>query len=208
MKEFIIVQHCQSEQHVNGMVGSWTDWPLTELGKRQANEIGVWLAERLPQEEPMDFVSSDLMRTAQTAQIVAGHMKLPVRYDKQLRELHYGDALGKSLQWYMEHKAPAESAASPVDYKPFPNAESQREIYARAEAFWASYLPTAGRWNIISSHGAMVEALVFSFLRLGADAMAGGGIQGEAGGVTFLEENNGRRFMRAFADSTGYARAK
>lgn len=36
MKQFTTIQHTQSEHHVNGMVGSWTDWPLTETGRIQA----------------------------------------------------------------------------------------------------------------------------------------------------------------------------
>ena len=32
MKTFITIQHTQSVHHTNGMVGSWTDWELSELG--------------------------------------------------------------------------------------------------------------------------------------------------------------------------------
>ena len=35
MKTIITVQHTQSVHHTNGMVGSWTDWDLTELGKKK-----------------------------------------------------------------------------------------------------------------------------------------------------------------------------
>ena len=34
MKNIITVQHTQSVHHTNGMVGSWTDWELTETGKQ------------------------------------------------------------------------------------------------------------------------------------------------------------------------------
>ncbi len=33
MKTIITIQHTQSIHHTNGMVGSWTDWELSELGK-------------------------------------------------------------------------------------------------------------------------------------------------------------------------------
>jgi len=39
VKQFITIQHTQSEHHVNGMVGSWTDWHLTEKGRQQAARI-------------------------------------------------------------------------------------------------------------------------------------------------------------------------
>ena len=36
MKTIYTVQHTQSEHHVNGYVGAWGNWNLTELGKSQA----------------------------------------------------------------------------------------------------------------------------------------------------------------------------
>ena len=33
MKHIITVQHTQSVHHTNGMVGSWTNWDLTDLEK-------------------------------------------------------------------------------------------------------------------------------------------------------------------------------
>ena len=40
MKTIITIQHTQSVHHTNGMVGSWTDWELSELGVSQAKRIG------------------------------------------------------------------------------------------------------------------------------------------------------------------------
>ena len=40
MGNIILIQHCQSEHHVNNMSGGWTDTPLTELGRKQAEMIG------------------------------------------------------------------------------------------------------------------------------------------------------------------------
>ena len=34
MKQIITIQHTQSVHHTNGMVGSWTDWDLTGLGRQ------------------------------------------------------------------------------------------------------------------------------------------------------------------------------
>ena len=61
MKTIITIQHTQSIHHTNGMVGSWTDWELSELGKEQAENIGRNLSAELSG----DYVvySSDLLRT-------------------------------------------------------------------------------------------------------------------------------------------------
>lgn len=47
MKNIITIQHTQSIHHTNGMVGSWTDWDLSELGVEQANKIGEKLKKQL-----------------------------------------------------------------------------------------------------------------------------------------------------------------
>lgn len=67
MKHIITVQHTQSIHHINGMVGSWTDWDLTELGKNQADCIGKRLKEELEGKKAIMF-SSDLKRAKQTAE--------------------------------------------------------------------------------------------------------------------------------------------
>ena len=52
MKHIVTIQHTQSQHHVNGMVGSWTDWPLTGLGMAQAKAICQNLAAELENCQP------------------------------------------------------------------------------------------------------------------------------------------------------------
>ena len=67
MKHIFTVQHTQSIHHTNGMVGSWTDWDLTELGKTQADHIGKKLKDELAGKNLVMY-SSDLKRAKQTAE--------------------------------------------------------------------------------------------------------------------------------------------
>lgn len=41
MKNMIPIQHTQLVQPINGWIGAWTDWDLTELGSEQAKRIGL-----------------------------------------------------------------------------------------------------------------------------------------------------------------------
>ena len=59
MKNIFTIQHTQSVHHTNGMVGSWTDWDLTELGKIQADQIGKKLKDELSGKDVIMY-SSDL----------------------------------------------------------------------------------------------------------------------------------------------------
>ena len=45
MKTIILVQHSESEHHINGHIGAWQDWNLTERGRKQALRIGEWLKD-------------------------------------------------------------------------------------------------------------------------------------------------------------------
>ena len=58
MKHIITVQHTQSIHHTNGMVGSWTDWDLTELGKKQADHIGKKLSNELAGKKVAELIDS------------------------------------------------------------------------------------------------------------------------------------------------------
>ena len=73
MKQIITIQHTQSIHHTNGMVGSWTDWDLSEPGIVQAEKIGQNLAKQLAGQEYVLY-TSDLLRAKHTAEIVAEHL--------------------------------------------------------------------------------------------------------------------------------------
>lgn len=47
MKRIITVQHTESIHHINGMVGFWTDWELTDKGKEDAKKIALHLKEEI-----------------------------------------------------------------------------------------------------------------------------------------------------------------
>lgn len=70
MKKIITVQHTESIHHINGMVGSWTDWKLTNKGKEETKKIALQLKEEI-QEEKFTLFSSDLIRAKQTAEPIA-----------------------------------------------------------------------------------------------------------------------------------------
>ena len=92
MKTIITIQHTQSVHHTNGMVGSWTDWELSELGKKQANRIGERLKTELS-EKRFVMYSSDLLRARQTAEIVGNDLGMTPVFRTELRERNLGSAV-------------------------------------------------------------------------------------------------------------------
>ena len=102
MKRIYTVQHTQSEHHTNGMVGSWTDWNLTDLGKQQADRIAEKLKQELDGKEIILY-TSDLKRAKQTADSIASRFRVEPIVRKELRERNLGRCCGKSVQWLREN---------------------------------------------------------------------------------------------------------
>ena len=84
MKHIITVQHTQSVHHTNGMVGSWTDWDLTDLGREQADHIGRKLKDELSGKDVIMY-SSDLKRAQQTAEEIAKYLGVKPILRQELR---------------------------------------------------------------------------------------------------------------------------
>ena len=132
MKTIITIQHTESIHHTNGMVGSWTDWDLSELGKEQAHRIGKKMVKEF---QGWKFVmySSDLKRAKQTAEIVGMHLSLEPIMVKELRERNLGKCVGKSVQWLKEN---IECQEKTIDDRLFSDAESRRDEWNRLQPFF------------------------------------------------------------------------
>ncbi|HCW52391.1 MAG TPA: histidine phosphatase family protein [Clostridium sp.] len=196
MKRIITIQHTQSIHHTNGMVGSWTDWELTELGKEEAKNIGIRLKEELNGENYIVY-SSDLKRASQTAAIVCSYLGVKPIYDTRLREKNLGIACGKSAKWYKENRRVEENC----DVKPFDDAESRREAYERIKSFYDMIVNSSDENIIVVSHGGILS--LFNLVHLGmkpedTDYVI---IHGRSGGVSFMRiTDDNKHFMDKMSD--------
>lgn len=197
MKNIITVQHTQSVHHTNGMVGSWTDWDLTELGKRQADNIGGNLKAEL---DGKDFIiySSDLARAKQTAEIVAKYFGVAPIFKTELRERNLGKCCGKSVQWLRDN---IECQEKTIDDRLFSDAESRRDEWNRLKPFFDSIMADDSENILIVSHGDLLSVFNAMFLGLSVESINNGEIFGFAGGVSQMFENNdGKRFIKRISD--------
>lgn len=197
MKSIITVQHTQSVHHTNGMVGSWTDWELTDLGRQQADNIGKNLKAEFAGK---DFViySSDLMRAKQTAEIVAKHFGIEPIYTTELRERNLGKCCGKSVQWLKDN---IECQEKTIDDRLFSDAESRRDEWNRLKPFFDRIMTDNSENIMIVSHGDLLSVFNAMFLGLNVEAINTGEIFGFAGGVSQMFENNeGKRFIKRISD--------
>lgn len=156
-KTIILVQHTESRHHVNGMIGAWGDWELTENGKRQAYEIGKWLLQEHCNREFCMYVS-DLKRALQTAEEINKTLEIAPVITEAIREVNAGRGNGQSREWYDSHKKPRSGAYDP-DYKPFEDAESDRELWDRVYPFYQEIISNDKDGILVVSHGVTLSFL-------------------------------------------------
>jgi probable phosphoglycerate mutase len=197
MKRVIAIQHTQSIHHVNGMVGSWTDWELSELGVRQAEAIGETLTAEIGG-TPWALYASDLMRARRTAEIVGARLGVQPLITPALREQNLGPAVGNSVQWLKDN---LEREAVTVDDRLFTGAESTREMWNRLEPFYREVVLGPQQDTLIVSHSTLLSAFFAMWLNLPVEALNGCSFRGLPGGVSFLEEGrHGRHAIRRLSD--------
>lgn len=85
--ELYLVRHGQSEGNISRTNEGWNRGRLTELGRRQAQAVGV----RLAAVEADAIIHSDLVRAQETAQQIAKHHPdTPLLASEMLREWNIG----------------------------------------------------------------------------------------------------------------------
>jgi 2,3-bisphosphoglycerate-dependent phosphoglycerate mutase len=105
----ILVRHGQSQWNARSLFTGWGDPPLTDRGRRQAQESGRQLASRVDGDnrvDPLEVVhTSQLARARETAAILlasAGMGDVPVRHDWRLNERHLGQLQGLTKRQVVE----------------------------------------------------------------------------------------------------------
>lgn len=84
-----ITRHGQTVWNVEGKVCGVTDIELTELGRKQAAELGRELS--LSKDINIDMViASPLKRANDTARIISGAISVPLRTDMRIIEQNFG----------------------------------------------------------------------------------------------------------------------
>ena len=197
MKTIITIQHTQSIHHTNGMVGSWTDWDLSELGIQQAKRIGEKLKVEL-EDRQLVMYSSDLKRAKQTAENVGEYLGISPVLRTELRERNLGRCCGKSVKWLRENLEKQERTS---DDRLFSDAESRRDEWNRLKPFFEEVMGNEEDNIIIVSHGDLLSVFNAMFLGLDVEFLNQAEMYGLAGGVSFMFENNdGKRFIKKISD--------
>jgi 2,3-bisphosphoglycerate-dependent phosphoglycerate mutase len=164
MLEILILRHGQSVADIEGRMEGRADYPLTELGVRQAQAAARWVKQTYP---PLRIYTSSLLRTIQTAEIIAAETGCPVIVEDDLMEWNNGVLAG-----LLREEAHRKYPIPPGGRKPYESVEGGESIIAfraRVEAVWSKIIYSSqglGRVAIVT-HGGVIHMLFRAFLNLG-----------------------------------------
>ncbi len=163
MIEFVVLRHGDSAAGHEGRHEGRYDAPLTDRGRAQAHRAADWIAAQLP---PSALYASPLRRAAETAEILARHVGVPVHYDNDLMEFDNGALAGLTYaEAAARHPAPV---GGYKPHEPVPDGECDITFRARAELVWSRLSSTVAEGERIGivAHGGIISRLYQCFLNL------------------------------------------
>ena len=191
MKTIITVQHTESEHHINGRIGAWQDWELTARGRDQAFRIGRWLQNAGCDSSWQMFVSPQI-RARQTAEEINRTLGIVPAVREELREVNAGEGNGQTREWYRAHEAPRGPGFDP-DYRPFPHAETDRELWDRLLPFFRDLTASPAEHILVISHGTTLSFLHSMLLGQAVEDRGHFRTNGSSGSVSrFTADDTGR----------------
>ena len=131
--KYYILRHGEALSNVKNICSSFPETfenPLTGLGR----EMIKVSAEDLSKKNIDLIFASDILRTKQTAGIVAEKLNLPITFDTRLREINFGEFNGKTVE---ESEAYFQQESHRIT-QAFPEGENYEQLAERISDFLKS----------------------------------------------------------------------
>ncbi|GGG59414.1 histidine phosphatase family protein [Epilithonimonas arachidiradicis] len=181
------------------MIGSWTDWELTEMGIVQAENIARNIRKEFP-DIRFAIYSSPLKRTRQTAEILGREIHSMPKLRDELKERSLGKAIGRSVQWLREN---IENEEKTIYDKCFSDAESRFDAWNRLFPFFNEIMSSDNENIIIVSHGDTLSIFNVMWLGLDPEMLNDIDLSGVSGGVSFLyRKSSGKKIIKRLSDTS------
>lgn len=157
MSYIYIVRHGQSLGNLKGGFAGHTDYPLSDLGHKQARIS----ADFLKDEHIETVISSPLTRAVQTAAPIANDRNLEILTDEGFIEMNFGEWEGMAIEEVEQKYDGAFTVWKTQMYKTVcPGGESTIECYNRAvNALKETAKKYEGHDILITTHGAVIKCL-------------------------------------------------
>lgn len=154
-----IARHGQTKANVAGRYPGRNETPLTELGRRQARDIGLILKRELGPRPQLGFVSSPLRRAQETMRLIRRELELPpdgFALDARLLDIDHGAWTGFTDDEMRVRDAETHRRRSSDKWNVrMPGGECYADLAARVRGFLGD---VAGDMVTVS-HGAVTQML-------------------------------------------------
>src|SRR5690606_27148522 len=160
-----------------GMIGSWTDWELSEKGIEQAENIACNLQLEIKNNE-FSIITSPLKRAKQKEEVIGEKLNIQLRITDALKERSLVKANRKSEEWLKEN---IENEEKTIYDKCFNDAESRYDVWQRLLPFYNEIISNDDENIIIVSHGDTLSIFNAMWLGLEAEILNGIDLYGVSG---------------------------
>jgi probable phosphoglycerate mutase len=160
-----LVRHGQSVSNVEERVQGQEDVALSELGRRQAQDVAAWAGCVHATTPIAEIWTSPLSRARDTAAAIADRIDRPLQIEDDLREIHAGVFQGHlwaDLE-VLFPEAVARWRSGDVGYR-IPGGESRADLAARGRAMLEKLAARDVPSMIVVAHGGILTAALGSLL--------------------------------------------
>jgi broad specificity phosphatase PhoE len=171
MAVIYFIRHGETDWNVEGRTQGHLAVPLNANGRGQAARNGRMLRELLGDADGFDFVSSPLLRTRQTMEIIRREMGLPeteYRTDDRLKEIGRGNWQGY-LRSELTAAFPEAARAYEADWWNFVTPGAGGESFAMLSQRVCEWFDAVERDTIVVSHGGPMRCIRRRLLGLDQD---------------------------------------
>ena len=158
-RQLILVRHGETDWNAEGRIQGMLDVPLNALGMQQAALVAAELARSV---DMANMVSSDLVRTRETATPIAEATGFEPRFDARIRERNFGVWQGKTYEeWRIQDAAGmARYNAGDPDYGPEGDETASQFLERCVDAVTDLVLGGKEKTLILVTHGGVVSSMV------------------------------------------------
>jgi 2,3-bisphosphoglycerate-dependent phosphoglycerate mutase len=189
MKTIFAITHPESFHHVEKKVGGWYDTGLTPKGEADAKAIAEKLATMI-RSGAVEIFSSDLLRTSQTAAIIAEHFRCPFETTTDLREISYGSADGMPQDWLYARQTPAPDDDRMDHRGGIGDGETRREVAARVYRSIDAIISRPCETQIIVTHGFSLTFVVAAWINMPIETVGNVSFSTRPGSITHLRQDD------------------
>ncbi len=191
MKTLYVVTHPEATHHVERVVGGQFDSELTATGHRQAAAIAARLAETVPRGAEVELFTSDLRRTAQTADAIAAALDVVPVAMIDLREKSLGVAGGKPQKWLEDRFVPPPAVGERMHHhEGVDGAETKAELATRVYRAVEAIVARPCEHQVVVTHGMAMTFVLSAWIRMPIEAAGYVAFRATSGGITVLREDD------------------